>query len=278
MLRIRIVGAGLLTALAIALSTSLAVAQTATSGDAGPPLKLLAGLTPPHAGKTHAAKVRPARIAHAKSHRSHAARIASAGRHGRSRVALTHHSSHRIAATQAADPSDIPAASPAPVTPDVASASPDAAVVPAAPVTPAAAPSSAWPADNTAPSPAVAAPAPAQAATPADTAPVKQVVVDGRSVQVASPDEVNPLDLAADNHDADGALAHSADVSRDAPAAPAATAAPTQTVLAAPVRAERNHVGSGAWLAQALAALGGAVAAGVVAWLLIGSGPVRLYG
>ena len=37
-------------------------------------------------------------------------------------------------------------------------------------------------------------------------------------------------------------------------------------------------MGSASWIAQVLAALGGAVAAGTVAWFLIGGGPQRMYG
>lgn len=37
-------------------------------------------------------------------------------------------------------------------------------------------------------------------------------------------------------------------------------------------------IGSASWIAQVLAALGGAVAAGTLAWFLIGGGPVRTYG
>jgi hypothetical protein len=66
------------------------------------------------------------------------------------------------------------------------------------------------------------------------------------------------------------------------PASPAA--------LVAPVRADAGQtaqpasdqnattVGSASWTAQVLAALGGAIAAGLVAWFLLGTGPVRTYG
>jgi hypothetical protein len=39
-----------------------------------------------------------------------------------------------------------------------------------------------------------------------------------------------------------------------------------------------SKVGSAGWTAQVMAALGGAVAAGAVAWFLIGAGPQRTYG
>jgi len=41
---------------------------------------------------------------------------------------------------------------------------------------------------------------------------------------------------------------------------------------------DTSAVGSASWIAQVLAALGGAIAAGTVAWFLIGAGPVRTYG
>ena len=39
-----------------------------------------------------------------------------------------------------------------------------------------------------------------------------------------------------------------------------------------------NEVGSTSWILQVLAALGGAVTAGTVAWFLIGGTPQRTYG
>jgi hypothetical protein len=56
--------------------------------------------------------------------------------------------------------------------------------------------------------------------------------------------------------------------------------AASQTVLAAPVHtaSKTTAIGSASWFAQVLAALGGAIAAGAVAWFLIGAGPVRTYG
>jgi hypothetical protein len=100
---------------------------------------------------------------------------------------------------------------------------------------------------------------------PAQTA----VVVNDQTVQIASPDQVNEIDLAADD-------SHAAEI-------PADNAAPaSQAVFAAPTRDEAEQiaskVGSAAWIAQAMAALSGAVAAGAVAWFLIGAGPQRTYG
>ena len=54
-------------------------------------------------------------------------------------------------------------------------------------------------------------------------------------------------------------------------------AEPTPTVVAA-AHEDKNPVGSASWIAQVLAALGGAIAAGSVAWFLIGASPQRMYG
>ena len=44
------------------------------------------------------------------------------------------------------------------------------------------------------------------------------------------------------------------------------------------LRAQGGEVGSTSWILQVMAALGGAVAAGSVAWFLIGAAPQRTYG
>ena len=53
-------------------------------------------------------------------------------------------------------------------------------------------------------------------------------------------------------------------------AAPAPEAAKTE--------AAKAEVGSPGWIAQVMAALAGAVAAGTIAWFLIGGAPQRAYG
>lgn len=159
------------------------------------------------------------------------------------------------------------------------------------------------------------------------------VVVDGRTVAIAPPDQINALDLAAENSPpleptlpphgdradvaADGGNALQAafavqtptatnqnadDATSDAPAtdvpnagaqAMSALAISTQDVSAQNAsdqitsnqdasdqktdRQDSSAAGSLVWMAQAFAALGGAVAAGIVAWFLIGAGPVRTY-
>ena len=103
-------------------------------------------------------------------------------------------------------------------------------------------------------------------------------------MQVASPDDVNALDLAADDQDAAGAKAATPSDVADPdpePAAQAMVAAPepaAQAMVATPAPQDASPIGSASWIAQVLAALGGAVAAGSVAWFLIGSGPQRTYG
>ncbi len=110
-----------------------------------------------------------------------------------------------------------------------------------------------------------------QAAAPApDDPPLSAIVVNGQTVKIASPDDVNDIDLAADDRNA-------------APAAPAPSDRAGMVPEAVPVvatatRADANTVGSASWIAQVLAALGGAIAAASVAWFLIGTGPQRMYG
>jgi hypothetical protein len=140
----------------------------------------------------------------------------------------------------------------------------------------AAADSTAQPAPDAMP-PADVATAPPEIA-PADNAPTNNasqmsaVVVGGETVQVASPNQVNTLDLAADNIPTQTPAAAPADGAEATPAA--------RAVLAAPLHQDTgpDPVGSSSWIAQVLAAVGGAFAAGTVAWFLIGSGPARIYG
>jgi hypothetical protein len=106
------------------------------------------------------------------------------------------------------------------------------------------------------------------------------VTVAGQSVQVAEPDDVNDIDRTADTLDklarknvaaADAAVA-------PAPEAPASSALiVTSTSTSAP-QGKSSTSGNASWLAEALAALGGAIAAASAAWFLIGSTPQRLYG
>jgi hypothetical protein len=149
------------------------------------------------------------------------------------------------------------------------------------PVQTAAAPSSADipPPINSAPPADVAAaePAPLPASPSAAQTP-SEVVVAGQTVQVTSPSDVNEIDLAANDHvvettDAAPAIASASPLREGADAAPKA-----DSLTAAPGQPQQSKVGSTSWLLQVMAALGGAVTAGSLAWFLIGSTPQRTYG
>ncbi len=107
--------------------------------------------------------------------------------------------------------------------------------------------------------------APPAAAVPGPS----ELVVGGRTVDVVPPDQANDIDLAA-NAPQTAAVKPPQD---DAAAKPAAATA----FVAAAHEQDEAAVGSASWIAQVLAALGGAVAAGSVAWFLIGSTPQRTY-
>lgn len=132
------------------------------------------------------------------------------------------------------------------------------------------------------------APAPQFAATPSAPTP-GELVIGGQTVQVASPDAVNDIDLAAKDANAQASTAApSATASMPAANTRAANtpvtsdgAEPTpksETANTASAPSQGSPVGSTSWLLQVFAALGGAVAAGSVAWFLIGSAPQRTYG
>jgi hypothetical protein len=270
MLRIRIASMGAVAALAIAVAGSAASAQTATTDQPGKPLALLAGLNPPHAAKKHAAKVHVAKarshgkIARAETHHARAAAVASEapGKH-RSAGATNHDA-------DALPPSTV-AANRWPTPPELAPA--DNAPADA-------------PADNAAtgnaPANAATAPLPAAAAVPAPDDP-NAVVVNGQTVQISAPDEVNDLGRAASEQ---SAAEQSADTRAPQPSGDSDMQSAMTRVASATVSDDAgqnanqnaNPVGSASWIAQVMAALGGAVAAGAVAWFLIGSGPVRTYG
>jgi hypothetical protein len=97
-----------------------------------------------------------------------------------------------------------------------------------------------------------------------------EIVSGGHAVQVTSPDQINAADLAADNHEQTANTAASTD-----PASPQPVA--TATVARVETPEMPTPVGSASWFAQVLAALGGALAAGVVAWFLIRPAAIRTY-
>jgi hypothetical protein len=122
---------------------------------------------------------------------------------------------------------------------------------------------SAWPTGDVAPFTAAAADASAPTLIPAVDQNMSALVVGGRTVQIATPDEANAIDLAADHQAAPQA------------AADVQAAAATAVALAEPDDQNRDT-----WYEELLATLGGALAAGVVAWFLImgGGPPQRMYG
>jgi hypothetical protein len=143
----------------------------------------------------------------------------------------------------------------------------------------------AWPAAPTAMAadaatlaPALQTPAP-QIVAPVAAATPNELVVDGQTVQVASADEANEIDLAGN----DAAVASDASLGAMTASHTAMTEftdAAVQPELTSAVvpQAQNADLGSTSWLLQVMAALGGAVAAGSVAWFLIGSAPQRMYG
>jgi hypothetical protein len=159
----------------------------------------------------------------------------------------------------------------------------------------------------------VAAADPAAQPLPSPSEPVMgRLVVGDQPVAVASQSDVNELDLAANaNTTANGSAnapqkSASAENTKPDDAAPTDTAAPmsatvvaalsdsvaksdsikaafpspaaTASLKAAPAphtHADKATVGSPGWIAQVMAAAAGAVAAGSLAWFLIGSAPLR---
>ena len=241
---IRIVAAGAFLSIVLFVSgtvTGGALAQTATSQPAGKPLQILKIVERPSK-----LKARPNRKVAARHSTRHAVRVA-AKRKTRAHIARAGRKRPLLAAQAASTP----------------------------------APDSVWPA------PAAAAPAeiPVAAATPQPVAaPAEpdpsEVVVAGQTVKVASPDEVNAIDLAANDHAAQTNDAAPANTAASAPAIrEAAEAEPkADSLKAAPAQRRDSPVGSTSWILQVMAALGGAVTAGSLAWFLIGSTPQRMYG
>lgn len=238
MLRIRIAVAG-----AVLLAGIGGVAaQTETNGSPGKPLPLLQIVERPNKVTTSGHPHMAARVEKKQSPRVHLAR--------RVRHAPARYTSAALAAddTSAADP-----AAPAP------QPNPAFAAVPVPPPQP---------------DPAFAAPAPVRAPDP------RELVVNGQTVQVASPSDVNALDLAANDQEAAAAKAPAADVVQPQPQSqPEPQSQPdARAMVVAPSPEQPSQVGSAAWIAQVVAALGGAIAAGVVAWFLIGGIPQRMRG
>ncbi|MFZ1920160.1 MAG: hypothetical protein WAU57_00865 [Xanthobacteraceae bacterium] len=262
------IGLRLLGAVAIFVVTfaaSAVYARAATITPVGKPLALLAGLRPPQETK-HATRHKAARhfahvtnvhakAAHEKTAERHRPRMASHARHASAtRLAARHHAHHEQTVTASAF-ADEPS-------PQAASAAPPASA-------------RNWPVANVAPADAGVMPAATAAAAHADATGAYQNP-DASKVQTIKITPANPAGLP------DPAAASAASAT-----APTTDTAAAQTVLAASAQQAATNeptgktmaaIGSASWIAQVLAALGGAVAAGTLAWFLIGGGPVRTYG
>jgi hypothetical protein len=254
MLRTRIAAVAA-AALLFAATTAItaATAQTATSQPAGKPLQLVKIVERPArtTTKSHTKAV-------AKSSLRRSSRVATARPKKHAHVAaLRRHRPQLPVKTAAATPT--PAPTPVPTPPPV----PDAI----------------WPTANPAMASEITSATPAAQPAPAAPDP-SEVVVAGQTVKVASPGEINEIDLGA-NHPAQQ-TADAAPVSVATGTPPPETSEPgpqSNAVKAFAARTRQpNDVGSASWILQVLAALGGAVTAGTVAWFLIGGTPQRTYG
>jgi hypothetical protein len=145
----------------------------------------------------------------------------------------------------------------------------------------------AWPAAPTATpvdaaslAPVLQVPSAPQIVAPVAGATPNELVVDGQTIQVASADEANEIDFAANDATAaasDGSLG-TVTASHAAMTEVADPAVKSDSTGAAVAQAQSAEVGSTSWFLQVMAALGGAVAASSVAWFLIASAPARMYG
>jgi hypothetical protein len=135
--------------------------------------------------------------------------------------------------------------------------------------TPAAPPATIWPAVNAAAPPVIAMPA--QAAAPQNVT-TEQVISDAPN-DIAANGQIPQAAAAAEPNAPDPAAEHHAAVAETpAPVQNTASEPVVRAMVATPELAESNaqsQVGSASWMMQVLGALGGAVAAGAVAWLLI---------
>lgn len=269
MRRLGIFGAAV--ALVVAFGANGACAQTATAEPAGKPLALLAGLRPPHevrhkyskhvvhaishARAVHekaAARTRHARTAAAHTRRFTAKRLAKREYEHRERR-YEHHEQPVTASAFAEEP------------PVQAAANATLDSLTPAPVHPAANEGPADGASATAAEPAIA--------PLSQTTPPNGQTDNGNANAGPEPARIQAIKITA---------------SPNAVSAPAVTnvassaAMPDASAVAAAAQEQRatktDPVGSASWIAQVLAALGGAVTAGAVAWFLIGGGPARTYG
>jgi hypothetical protein len=104
-----------------------------------------------------------------------------------------------------------------------------------------------------------------------------QLVIDGQTVQVASADEVNEIDLAAGDAGVANAASRGPKLAINTPpSAVADSASKSEPTSAALVEAQTPEISTTSWILQVLAALGGAIAAGTVAWFLMRSAPPQV--
>jgi hypothetical protein len=238
MLRNRIVASSAIFMLFSGLTAGGAAAQTAANQTPGSPLQLLQMLK---------------RAVH--PHQEAAA--SSSARPHRNAIAGRAAHSHVAAARRHQSPTEIASATPAAETSPVENAEPQIGAFVTEP-----------------PSPPTAA-----------AAELNEVVIAGQTVKIAAPDDVNEIDLATSGQDsqtaatAEGAATPPAmtSVSSRGAKSDSLTVASAQQSAASPQQPV-SAVGSAGWIAQVLAALGGAVAAGSAAWFLMGATPQRTYG
>jgi hypothetical protein len=254
---------GAAVALVVAFAVNGVCAQTATTEPVGKPLALLAGLRPPHEAKHKETKHAVRAKAEHKTTRKDAVRE----RHVRVATTHTRHVSvrklakrkyehHEHAMTASAFAEESPQAdSHPPAFPHWPTASSNSSPVEAAagqtvaPVT-----------DNARPG----------AETDSDPAASKV-----QTIKITASNPAGVTDPPAGTV-ASSATATNSSIATAPQSGPAASVQRSENKE--PSSKTTDRVGSASWIAQVLAALGGAVTAGVVAWLLIAGRPVRTYG
>jgi hypothetical protein len=263
--RIRIATAGAFVLFFLAVTLGSAAAQFETAGPVGKPLPLLQFTQ--HNSKT---KLPP--------HPKLAAMAAKKKKVFRERIAKHLAAKpHRAIADARPAPAAAPAPAPAPVSAKVASNAPaENSAAPQSSAPQNSLPTNSWPTASAATPDTTASPTPDQPPPSVTTeqtvnADPDEIVTGGPSVQAALP---NGLDQAAPP---------AAPAKAPANVRAAAAATPPPAVHAMVVRVEPpdtpSPFGSASWIEHVLAALGGAIAAGVVAWfLIIKPAPERTYG
>jgi hypothetical protein len=282
MVRTRIAAAGASFVMFLAVTLGGAAAQTAADGPSGKPLPLLQIV-----GQDHTARLRPHRKAATKqATRTHAKR--QLAKHVASHVpARTRRAAARAPEKPAAPGAGAAAVAAAPadnIWPAADAAMPGGAGTSAGAGT---ADGAGTPGGAGVPAGQAALP-PQQPDISFNTEPVvttdpNQIAGGSHTVQAGSANGLGPPDVVAGGSQPTTPAAGSP-ASADKQAA-AAAPAPTHAAHAMMVKpatpsltAPPSQVGSASWIAHALAALGGAIAAGVVAWFLIRPAAARRYG